>query len=79
MFSDPYTIVQCFSTFWASSPGKGKISSYCPGQKFFKGIVLARYVSVDGNIRNPALPVMPRHYQQNDEILFIKALLGQVG
>jgi len=36
-------------------------------------------VCVDGNIRNPALyalPVMPRHYQQNDEISFLKELLG---
>jgi len=31
---------------------------------------------VDGNIRNPALPVMPRHYQQKDEISFIKELVG---
>ncbi len=37
------------------------------------------YIHVDGNIRNPALPVMPRHYHQNDEISFIKALLGLVG
>jgi len=29
--------------------------------------------SVDGKIRNPALPVMPRHYQQKEEISFIEA------
>ena len=40
---------------------------------------LVQCVYVDGNIRNRALPVMPRHYQQNDEISFIKTLLGQVG
>ncbi len=34
------------------------------------------YIHVDGNIRNPALPVMPRHYWQKDEISFIKKLLG---
>ncbi len=34
------------------------------------------YIYINGNIRNPALPVMPRHYQQNDEISFLKVLLG---
>jgi len=33
---------------------------------------------VDGNIRNPALPVMPRHNQQKDEISFIKEQLVKV-
>jgi len=39
-------------------------------------MIKAQNINVDSNIRNPALPVMPRHYQQNDEISFIKVLLG---
>ncbi len=33
-------------------------------------------IGVDGNIKNPALPVMPRHYGQKDELSFKKALLS---
>ncbi len=38
----PCALRQCFSTFWAVSPGK--FSSYCPGPKKCFSIISAKYI-----------------------------------
>jgi hypothetical protein len=60
-FVKKFYLVDCVAAIW---------------EKMLMINVILNNICVDSNIINPVLPVMPRHYWQKDEILFINELLG---